>query len=391
MGTFPRPRCISRCWLSVLEMFLAEVNSARSTDRIVQLVVGVLHTTFGSADIAVHLVIANELCCAGSLGEAALTAPEPAGAALRMAARSSFIRLTSDATAGGDAHCLASSGVELAYALRYGSSELGVVLVGPTRGAAAQQLEMVISEAVVGHAAAALHLLQAGVGVKRAEQRRASSRQLGLAHDVGKQMAWLQVLARRSSAGFYRGLDVGRDLSSIGDLAADVSERLRSFLDAEKTQTTTCVPLDEIARAAIARVERLRGRRRISQLEPSAWSCCEVPQALEIVLENLLDNAVLASPQERPVRLSLERGGGEIRISVEDRGEGMDRELKAQAFRYGFTTRKSSGAQGLGLAVSRQIVLDLGGRIRLVSERGRGTRVSIHLPLETAPAERIRQ
>jgi signal transduction histidine kinase len=214
---------------------------------------------------------------------------------------------------------------------------------------------------------------------------------LGLAHDIGKQMAWLQVLARRSCAGFYSGLDVGRDLKSIGELADDVSGRLQQFLDAERADISTWVSLDEAARAAISRVERLRGKGRIVQVESRVWSCCEVPQALEIVLENLLDNAVLASSRGRTVQLLIERRAAEIRIGVTDQGKGMDRDVRARAFHYGFSTRKTSGAQGLGLAVSREIVSGLGGRLQLDSVLGRGTSVFVHLPLEAGQAVRILQ
>jgi two-component system NtrC family sensor kinase len=120
---------------------------------------------------------------------------------------------------------------------------------------------------------------------------------------------------------------------------------------------------------------------------------------LRQVFVNLLANAVDASPAESPVTVTAERvevaagvrrngePGNRIagaRVSIEDRGEGMDEQTRARIFEP-FFTRKKKGT-GLGLAIARQIVEQHGGHIRVESEPGTGTRFTIELPLNPDPA-----
>jgi signal transduction histidine kinase len=115
---------------------------------------------------------------------------------------------------------------------------------------------------------------------------------------------------------------------------------------------------------------------------------------LRQVFVNLLANAVDAGPAESPVTLSAERvtlsagarGNGEggrqvagARVSIADRGQGMDERTRARIFEPFFTTKKKG--TGLGLAIAKQIVEQHGGSIRVESAAGEGTRFTVELPL----------
>jgi len=112
------------------------------------------------------------------------------------------------------------------------------------------------------------------------------------------------------------------------------------------------------------------------------------------VFVNLLANAVDAGPAESPVTVSAERvslsagtrGNGEggrqvsgARVSITDRGQGMDERTRARIFEPFFTTKQKG--TGLGLAIAKQIVEQHGGHIRVESAPGEGTRFTIELPL----------
>jgi len=91
------------------------------------------------------------------------------------------------------------------------------------------------------------------------------------------------------------------------------------------------------------------------------------PDRLLQVLENLLSNAAKFSPEGETVRVSAERRGGFIRVSVSDRGPGISPELEGRLFDkfvqgLDRSARNKSGT-GLGLNISRAIVERLGGRI----------------------------
>jgi signal transduction histidine kinase len=71
--------------------------------------------------------------------------------------------------------------------------------------------------------------------------------------------------------------------------------------------------------------------------------------------------------------------GAEVVLTVADRGPGVPDSARRRIFDPFFST-KSRGT-GLGLAVSKQIIDEHNGRIRLLPRRGGGTRVVIELPV----------
>jgi signal transduction histidine kinase len=98
------------------------------------------------------------------------------------------------------------------------------------------------------------------------------------------------------------------------------------------------------------------------------------------VLWNLLINAVHAMPNGGELRVST--GVKEevwFRLSVRDTGIGMSHEVIQKALQPFFTT-KISGT-GLGLATAKEIVSRHGGRLVIESEEGKGTEVTVLLPL----------
>ena len=111
--------------------------------------------------------------------------------------------------------------------------------------------------------------------------------------------------------------------------------------------------------------------------------------SLRRVVENLVANAVAAVEGEGgEVRVSLEELGGDgpsgYRLTVADDGPGIPAESRARVFEPFYTSRRDG--TGLGLAIARRLVTDVGGRMVLESEEGRGT--SVHVILGAAdPAE----
>ncbi len=74
-----------------------------------------------------------------------------------------------------------------------------------------------------------------------------------------------------------------------------------------------------------------------------------------------------------------------MRIRVVDRGPGISDEVRGHMFEPFFTTRRSGA--GLGLAIAQGVVQGHGGRIRVDSKPGRGTRVTVEIPAQDAQAE----
>ena len=106
------------------------------------------------------------------------------------------------------------------------------------------------------------------------------------------------------------------------------------------------------------------------------------PEKVERVLMNLLTNALRHTPSDGAVAVRVEPLTGEVRVAVEDTGEGLDAEARARMFERfwrGDRSRSSRGT-GLGLAIARGLVEAQGGRIWAEDREGGGARVCFTLP-----------
>jgi PAS domain S-box-containing protein len=93
----------------------------------------------------------------------------------------------------------------------------------------------------------------------------------------------------------------------------------------------------------------------------------------------------LIEEETPPAGLEELPAGEYVVISVLDTGVGMTEEVKSHLFEPFFTTKNEGSGSGLGLATSYGIVRQSGGRIRIESETGKGTKVQIYLPKVPAP------
>ena len=109
---------------------------------------------------------------------------------------------------------------------------------------------------------------------------------------------------------------------------------------------------------------------------------------------NLLSNAIKFT-ENGGVSLTTDYNNGVLKLIVEDTGTGMTEEEQQRVF--GAFERLSNAAAkdgfGLGLSIVQRIVSMLGGTIRLESEKGKGSRLTVEISMQTAgeQPERINQ
>lgn len=148
--------------------------------------------------------------------------------------------------------------------------------------------------------------------------------------------------------------------------------------------------LAEAARTVVAAVGLLARGRTIAVVAPD-----EVPVRFDHdlvgrVFENLLGNALKFSPERSEVRLVIEVGDGQARVSIVDQGPGIPVEQQGSLFeKFGQVrsrTRNRRLGNGLGLAFCKLAVEAHEGRIGLISEPGQGSTFWFTLPLAADPA-----
>jgi signal transduction histidine kinase len=102
---------------------------------------------------------------------------------------------------------------------------------------------------------------------------------------------------------------------------------------------------------------------------------------LNQVWTNVIDNAVDAMNGSGTLRISTRNEGESVSVEIRDTGEGMSEDARAHAFDPFFTTKDIGKGTGLGLDISRRIVVDRhGGEITIDSQPGE-TIVRVRLPV----------
>ncbi|UQU62990.1 PAS domain S-box protein [Couchioplanes caeruleus] len=194
-----------------------------------------------------------------------------------------------------------------------------------------------------------------------------------------------------------------KDLTQIGratERATRLTKQLLAFGRREITQAQVLSvnhvvgDVDQLLRRTLGEHIHL-----ITHLDRDLWPVCADPGQIEQVLVNLAVNARDAMPAGGT--LSIDTGnthldeddvaecpdvpaGRYVRVRVSDTGVGMPPEVTERAFEPFFTTKPQGAGTGLGLATVYGIAASAGGHVRLHSEPGIGTTVTLVLPATDA-------
>jgi signal transduction histidine kinase len=214
-----------------------------------------------------------------------------------------------------------------------------------------------------------------------------------VAHEIRNPLMIIKAALRS-----LRREDVGSEQlkSSVADIDGEITRLnkiVSEVLDFARPIKFELAPADlnavarEAARAAGAGGENPAVRLDLDASLPMIQTDADrLRQAIVNIVGNAVQ-AVEAKPQPQDgdaIRLSTERLDGTVAITIRDSGTGIAPEDLPRVFDPYFTTRRTG--TGIGLAITRNIVEGLGGRITVASERGKGTEVRIELPLQSPPA-----
>jgi signal transduction histidine kinase len=212
----------------------------------------------------------------------------------------------------------------------------------------------------------------------------------GIAHDVNNLLGAIGIQVELAERAAAKGEPPGSYLHDIGeavDRGVDLTRQLLAFSRLDEVNTQY-IDVNKVT-AQVRDLTRGLLPARIAQRVDTDGGLPPVVLArgqLEQVLMNLVVNARDAMPDggtlTMATRRSLDDETGQqwVQLIVTDTGTGMDADTAAHIFDPFFTTKPRGQGTGLGLAVVQGIVAKGGGRLRVDTAPGEGTRITVSLP-----------
>lgn len=204
----------------------------------------------------------------------------------------------------------------------------------------------------------------------------------GAAHELGTPLGTIAVAAHevhRSTSSSPEAAEIREDMELIvGEVerCQEILGKLSARCEASLTEEQ--VTLGELEPLLRTRLGAAAARVRVEVARAAADRRVPKEHTLQSLVA-LVRNAIDASTSG-DVAVSIAERDREVVISVEDRGEGMDSAVLAQAGDPFFTTKSPGRGLGLGLFLVRAFAESLGGRLELDSRPGEGTRARVVLP-----------
>jgi len=183
-----------------------------------------------------------------------------------------------------------------------------------------------------------------------------------------------------------RGIStLGRDsLSIIREEIQNLNDYLSKFLELTRPEPLTPmeVNINDVIGDCLLLMKPVFRKRRIDILwegKEKSFVCRLDVNQIKRVIINVLLNSVEAIESDGIVSIKVGMDKEYLRLIVSDTGRGIEPENIKKVFEPYFTTKREGS--GIGLSLSKSIIEEHGGKIKIRSIRGRGTEVEIYLPL----------
>jgi signal transduction histidine kinase len=170
----------------------------------------------------------------------------------------------------------------------------------------------------------------------------------------------------------------------------DIVESLTSLLQVENGKQRTAVDMNEMARQAVARFQKMAQQNKIAiltEFSPTPVMALANPSQIAKVLDGLLSNAIKFSPQGGQVALRVERTKERlVHVMVQDKGIGIEVQHLPHIFERFYqvdsSTTRRFGGLGVGLALVKEIVAAHGGKVWVESKIKQGSAFHFAIPAQ---------
>lgn len=168
-------------------------------------------------------------------------------------------------------------------------------------------------------------------------------------------------------------------LADLAELDGIADSAIRLVRDEVTRADARDLRLDRLVEDVTGELRALGYRVTLRSLAPA--TVVAEPLSLKRAVRNLVINA---ATHGQAARVSLAQGGGQAELVIEDEGPGIPEPLMERAFEPFFRVdearRKALPGAGLGMAIARQIIDQLGGQVTLANMRPKGLRQRVVLP-----------
>ena len=187
---------------------------------------------------------------------------------------------------------------------------------------------------------------------------------------------------------------ISRNARSLGVLVEDLLDFAR-FERSGLTAALRPIDLSDLVPKVVEQMSSVLGDRPVSlDIEAGVVANADA-LAIERVMANLLSNAGKYTPPDAAIEVGLQRHDGHAVLSVSDHGPGVpvgEREKVFELFYRSEDSARVTRGVGIGLALTRQLVLHLNGSIELDDAPSGGARFRVTLPLanDSSPGVAVR-
>jgi signal transduction histidine kinase len=178
---------------------------------------------------------------------------------------------------------------------------------------------------------------------------------------------------------------IDRQCNRLTRLVTGVLEVLRLEQQAVELRLRR-TDLAELVARVVDEMQEFSARHRLRIIRNDPMEAMVDPDRIEQVLANVIDNAIKYSPSGGDVEIESRLDDGSMRVMVHDRGIGIPRGMQGRVFERFYRAHAGTPydlvtSLGVGLYLSRELVVRHGGQMWFESEEGRGSRFFFAIPL----------
>ena len=241
-------------------------------------------------------------------------------------------------------------------------------------------------DALSAHAAVAIENARIAQEMVQNERLSAVGRMASvIIHDIKNPMGTLRVYAQvmKKKSGNEEANKLADEMIHQVDRFVNMTQEILDFTRGVSASNFQEVAFDEVMENVMSFIEKDLEKNNVKLIRDAQFQgMVNLDQDKMVrVFYNIASNARDAMPQGGTLKVSTKADGDFVRIDFTDSGTGMPEEVKNRIFEPFMTYGKKHGT-GLGMSIVKKVIDDHNGKIEIESEMGKGTTITIKLPVK---------